>query len=115
MQDGKPIAYARRDQNIFVLDLDMQGKIIQINGIANTTTTTGQKRSTHLVSRSKKVRVWHRRFGHASNARIIYALKLLTRMGDFSANYDPAEIYSNFEAFKSEDLTINNANLPSEQ
>ena len=75
--------------------------------------TTGQGRLTHLVSHNKKVRVWHRRFGHASNARIICASKLLIEIGDFSANYDLAEIYSNFEASELEDLTINNANLPS--
>ena len=36
-------------------------------------------------------------------------------MGDFSANYNSAKIYSNFEAFESEHLTIDNSDLPSEQ
>ena len=115
MQDGKPIAHARRDRNLFVLDLATPGKIMQVNGIANATTTTGRGRPTHLVSRSKKVRVWQRRFGHASNARIICASKLLTGIGDFSTNYDPAEICSNSEASESEDLISDNADLPSEQ
>ena len=32
-------------------------------------------------------------------------------MGDFSANYNPTEIYSDFEAFELENITIDNANL----
>lgn len=71
---------------------------------------TGRSKPTHLVSRIKKICIWHRRFGHASNARVIWALKLLTGIGDFSENYDPAEIYSNFEAPKLE-KSLNSANL----
>ena len=86
---------------------------MQVNRIANTTITTGQKKSTYLISCSKKVQVWHRKFEYASNIRIICILKSLTRMGDFTANYNLAKIYNNFEASESKDLTIDNANLPS--
>ena len=55
MQNGKPIADAKRNQNIFVLDLTMPGKIMQVNGITNATTTTSQEKPTYLVSHSKKV------------------------------------------------------------
>ena len=75
IQDGILIAYAKRDQNFFVFDLATLGKIIQVNEIANATTTTGQERPTHLVNHSKKVRVWHGRLGYASNAKIICASK----------------------------------------
>ena len=115
MQDGKPKAYTKRDQNFFVLDLVIPGKIMQVNGIANATRTTGWGKLTHLDSRSKKVQVWQTRFGHVSNTRIICASKLLTGMGDFNADYNKAEIYSNFEVSKSEDLTINNADLSFKQ
>ena len=115
MQDGKPIVHAKRDQNLFVLDFAIPGKIMQVNGIANATTTTSQGRLTYLISYSKKVQVWHRRFGYASNARIICASKLLTRIEDFNTNYNSAEIYSNSKASESENLTIDNANLPSKQ
>lgn len=40
--------------------------------------------------------------GHASNSRIIKAFKLLTGMGDFNAEYKPAEVYSNSEQFDSD-------------
>lgn len=43
------------------------------------------------------MRVWHRRFGYASNARIIRASKLLTGMGNFNSAYDPTEVYSDLE------------------
>ena len=66
--------------------------------------TKGQGRPIHLVSQSKKVRIWHRKFGHASNARIISASKLLAGMGEFGTTYDQAEIYSDSEASKPEDV-----------
>lgn len=57
----------------------------------------GRGSPTHLVSKNKRVSVLHRRFAHASNARIIRASKLLTGMGDFIKEYDPTEIYSDSE------------------
>lgn len=90
MQDGIPIAHTRRDWNLFILDLAAPRKVIQVNTQAMMTTRQG--RPTHLVSCVKKVHIWHKRFGHASNARVIQASKLLTGMGDFGKNYDFAEI-----------------------
>ena len=69
MQSGQPIAHARCDQNLFILDLATPNKAMQV---------IERERPTHLVSKNKKVRVWHRKFGHASNAKIIRASKLLT-------------------------------------
>lgn len=88
VQFGRTIAQARRDRNLFILDLATPNKAMQV---------TGRGRPTHLVSKNKRVRVWHRRFVHASNARIIRAPKLLTGMGDFNKEYDPTEIYSDSE------------------
>lgn len=96
MQSGQPIAHTRRDQNLFILDLVTPNKAMQV---------TGHGRPTHLVSKNKKVRVWHWRFGHASNARIIRASKLLTEMGDFNSAYNPSEVYSDFEQSGSDDQT----------
>lgn len=74
---------------------------------------TGKRRPTHLISRSKKVRVWHRRFGHASNARVIRASKLVTGMGELSTTYDPAKIYSDSEASEPEDIDLESRPEPS--
>lgn len=113
IQDGKLIENAKRNKNLFLIDLVMIGKIIQVKKIANITTTTGQERQTHLVSCSKKVRVWQRKFGDSSNAIITYASKLLIKMNDFNFNHNKEEIYSNFEISELEKFTINNANLSS--
>ncbi len=112
MQDGVPIAEARRDLNLFVLDFVTPGKVMQTNVaiVANVAInkhaimTIRQKRPKHLVSRSKKVRIWRIKFGHASNARIIRASKLLTGMGEFGTTYDQAKIYSDSKASEPEDV-----------
>lgn len=52
----------------------------------------------HLVIRSKKVKIWHRKFTPISNARIIRASKLVIRMGKFNTNYNPTKIDNDFKA-----------------
>lgn len=54
---------------------------------------------TQLVNKYKKVRIWHRRFGHARNPRIIRASKFFTIMGDFNNTYDPTKVYGNLKQF----------------
>lgn len=81
------IAYAKRNQNLFILDTVTVGKVMLATEVVTTTPTappattstttptktramaiSGRGRPTHLVSKHKKVRVRHRRLGHASNA-----------------------------------------------
>lgn len=57
------------------------------------------------------MQVWYTRFGHINNVKIIYVLKLLIKIRDFSINYNLAKIYSSFKIFKVENLTNNNINL----
>lgn len=102
MQEQQEIAQARRDRNLFVLDLSMPNKIMQTTLPPRVMTAQGRGRSTHIVSTNKRVRVWHRRMGHASNARIIQASKLLTEMGNFNAKYNPAKIYSDSKQSQSD-------------
>ena len=40
----------------------------------------GKGRPTYLQSKSRKIRLWHRRMGHASNARIVRASRMLEGM-----------------------------------
>lgn len=78
-----------RDSDIIYVDSSEAMTLMQ---------ATGRGRPTHLVSKNKKVRVWHQRFGHASNARIVRASKLLTGMENFNNNsYDPTDVYSDSE------------------
>lgn len=87
MQVGHTIAHVKRNRNLFMLELAIPNKAMQV---------IGRGHPTHLVSKNKNIRIWHCRFGHASNARIIRASKLLTGMGNFNNNsYDPTEVYSN--------------------
>lgn len=97
MQGGQAIAHARRDRNLFILDLATPNKVMQVTQPPRAMMTQGRGRPTHLISKNKRVRIWHRRLGHASNARVIRALRLLTGMGDFNTEYDPAEVYSDSE------------------
>lgn len=100
MQDGILIVYVKRDWNLFILDSVAFRKSMQVN--IQIMMTTRQNKPMHLISYIKKVRIWQRRFEHASNVKVIWALKLLTRMENLGKNYDPAEIYSDSKAFKPE-------------
>lgn len=52
-----------------------------------------------MVNKNKKVRVWHCRFGHASNAKIIRASNFFTGIRNFNNAYDLIEVYSYLEQF----------------
>lgn len=80
MKDRKVITHAKRSQNLFILDLAIPGKVMQVSNAINTPKHThrsmamrGQGRATHLVSKNRRIRIWNRRLGHASNARVISA------------------------------------------
>lgn len=60
----------------------------------------------HLVIHSKKERIWHKRFGHLSNAQIICTSKLLAGIGEFNIIYNLIKIYSNSKASKPKDANI---------
>ena len=99
---GNPIVHMRRDQNLFILDLITPRKVLQVSN-AKATATVSQNRPTHLISKNKRVRIWHQRIGHASNSRIIRASKLISGMGNFNTKYGLSEIYSNSKYEDSDD------------
>lgn len=116
MIDGEIIAQARRSQNLFVLDLTTPGKVMRVSHtidtrFANNTSPPahrslalrGQGRPTYLVSKNRKIRIWHRRQGHASNARVIRASTLVDDIDLQKAKYDPSEVF--VESEKSEHNT----------
>lgn len=77
MKDGSAIAHAKRERNLFILDLAIPGVAMSIRCLKpKAMAITGRGRPTHLVSRNKRIRVWHRRLAHASNARVVRAAKL---------------------------------------
>ena len=57
----------------------------------------GRSRATHLVSKNRKIRIWHRQLGHASNTRVIRAATLVNGINLQKAKYDPSEVFVNSE------------------
>lgn len=67
-QGGNIIGSASKQRNLFTLDTKSTEKAMIVQG---------RGRPTYFQSQNPKTRLWHRRFGHASNARIIQASKLV--------------------------------------
>lgn len=125
MKDGKTIAHARRSRNLFILDLATPGKIMKVNHDVITLKHTyqtmalrGRGRATHLVSKNRRIRIWHRRLGHASNARVIRAAALVNGIDLYGAKYDPSEVFVDSEESEhdtsEEDNTAEDVNVVDE-
>lgn len=97
MQGGQAIVHARRDRNLSIFDLATPNKVMQVTQPPKAEMTQGRGRPIHLISKNKRVRIWHQRLGHTSNVRVIRASRLLTGMGDFNTKYNSAKVYNNFE------------------
>lgn len=59
MQGGRKVARAKRDQNLFVLELATPNKVIQVTATnqQQAMTAQGRGRLTHLVSKNKRVQI----------------------------------------------------------
>lgn len=68
-QEGTVIGSVQRQKNFFVFDIKNESDRLMI--------AKGKGRPTYLLSKDPQVRLWHRRFGHASNVRIVQASKLV--------------------------------------
>ncbi len=90
MRHGVVIAQAKRHQNLFILDRAIPETVKKVK---NLVMATGKGRPTHLVSKNKQVRIWHRLLGHASNARVIRASKLVDGFETEDKEYDPTEVF----------------------
>lgn len=90
IRHGVVIAQAKRHRNLFILDRAIPETMMKVRNLAM---ATGRGRPTHLVSKNKKVRIWHRRLGHASNARVIRASKLVDGIDIKDNEYDPTEVF----------------------
>ena len=115
MQNGKIIVCTKQYQNLFVLDLAVVNKVMQVKTTITLSPINGnlykkskamvvhsQGRPIYIVSKSKQVKVWYCRFCYTSNIRVIRAAKLLIGMGDFTTKYDIIKVYSNFEQSESD-------------
>lgn len=102
MRNGKIIAHAKRDRNLFTLELAQPRRamatIKTVSILPKAMAIHGRGRPTHLVSQNKRIRLWHRRLAHISNARFVRAPKLIDgiQLGyDDNEEYDPAEVLIN--------------------
>lgn len=68
MRDGKVIAHAKKEQNLFTLKLAQPGKAMAM---------TGPRRPIHFVSQNKRICLGYYRLAHISNVRIVRASKLV--------------------------------------
>ena len=99
MRNGKIIAQAKRDRNLFTLELAQPGRamatIKAVSILPKAMAIQGRGRPTHLVSQNKRIRLWHRRLAHISNGRVVRASKLVDgiQLGhDDDKEYNPAEV-----------------------
>ena len=100
-QEGKTIGLATRRKNLFILNTQI--------GPSKTMLVKDRGRSTYRLSSNQQVWLWYRRFGHASNARVIQASQLvdgidLEKTGPVDKTHS-----SNSESFDSDAEAINKA------
>lgn len=67
-RDAKIIAQAKQHQNLFILN---QVILEMAMGVKNFAMTIRRGRLIYLVSKNKKIRIWHKCLGYASNAYIV--------------------------------------------
>ena len=81
MKDGKVIPHARKNRNLFTLKLAQPGRamatIKTVNIQPKAMAITGRGRPIHLVSKNKRIRLWHCRLAHISNAHVVRAFKFV--------------------------------------
>lgn len=92
MQNGRVIAHAKRERNLFTLDLAAPSQVMSARAMA----IRGRGRPSHFESQKKRIRLWHRRLAHANNTRVVRVSKLINGVDLNLANgkeYDPSEIF----------------------
>ena len=71
-QEGKTIGLATKKKNLFILNTHIAP--------SKTILVKGRGRLIYQLSSNPQVRLWHWRFGHASNKRVIQASKLVDKI-----------------------------------
>lgn len=116
MKYGKAIANAKRERNLFVLELAAAGAAMAARSLKprRAMAIAGCGRPTHLDSQNKRIRVWHRRLAHASNAQIVRASKLTDGIDLNTSNskYDPAEIFIDSDDSDASDSNFDSKHRP---
>lgn len=115
IREKKIIAYAKREQNLFILKLATVRAAIEIRSLKprRIMTITNCSRLTYLVSLNKHIRVWHQKLAHARNAQVIKAFKLTDKINLDTSNskYNPAKILINSNNSNASDSNFNSKTL----
>lgn len=75
MKGGKAISHAKRNHNLFTIELTMLGQ--PISAISKAMIIMGRGWPTHLVSRNKRIRLWYWELAQISKTQIVRASKLV--------------------------------------
>lgn len=59
-----------------------------------------QGRSTHLVSKNKKIKIWYRQLGYVSNTKVIKASTLVNGINLQQIKYNPSKVLFNLKELK---------------
>ncbi len=100
---GAVIARAKRHRNLFILDRAIPETVVKVRNLAM---ATGKSKPKHLVSKNKKVQIWQRRLGHASNARVIKAFKLVDGIEIEEKEYDPTKVFIDSDTEDDDDTLV---------
>lgn len=113
MRNGKVIAKAKKDRNLFTLELvhpgramavTIQAKAMASAGQAHTMTMTGQRQPTHFIGQNKCIHLWHQRLAYVSNAWVVRASKLVDSIDlGLEKKYNPAEMFVDLEKSDADD------------
>lgn len=120
MRNGEIIALARRERNLFMLDLIRPGRAMATIS-QKAMATTGRGWPTNLVSQNKQICLWHQRLAHVSNARIVRTAKLVDgiNLNIEDKRYDPVKVTIDSDDSDISDLDANSDphinNLPNTQ
>ena len=96
-QGGSILGIANRHKNLFVLETGSKAKAMLVRE---------RGRSTYLFNSNPQIRLWHCRLGHASNARVIQASKLIDGIDLERAVIPEDESYLNSSNSETDDKDI---------
>ena len=87
--------------------MTIQPKVMATAGRARAMAITGRGRPTHLVSQNKRIRLWHRRLVHVSNARVVRASKLVDdiSLDQDDREYNPAKVFIDLDDSNASDCS----------
>ena len=110
MRNGKIVAHAKREQNVFTLDLAPPSQAMSAKAMA----IREKGRPTQFVSQNKQSRLWHPLLAHVSNARVVRAFNLVdgVDLGPDNKEYGSAKVFIDSDNLDHSEASANENDLP---